>query len=97
MSREEREREREGRIVREKEIVEGRAEACGIGKLPGNLFVSRFEPLLNNYCVLFHVFSLSSPTLRVARLGEKIIADSTNERRKKDGERSIETMGGKTS
>lgn len=70
--------------MREKEIVVGGAEACGIGKLPGNLFVSRFEPLLNNYCVLFHVFSLSSPTLHVARLGEKIIADSTNERRKKE-------------
>lgn len=54
-----RDRERET----EKKRVGGRAEACGIGKLPGNLFVSRFEPLLNNYCVLFHLFSLSSPTL----------------------------------
>lgn len=79
--------------MREKEIVGG-AEACGIGKLPGNLFVSRFEPLLNNYCVLFHVFSLSSPTLHVARLGEKIIADSTNEERKMEKGASKRWGGG---
>lgn len=33
--------------------------ARGIGKLPGNLFVSRFEPLLSDHCVPFHVFFFS--------------------------------------
>lgn len=63
----------------------GRTEACGIGKLPGNLFVSRFEPLLNNYCVLFHLFSLSSPPLSsiVARLKEGNYCGKVEERRRK--------------
>lgn len=65
----------------------GRTEACGIGKLPGNLFVSRFEPLLNNYCVLFHLFSLSSPppslSSIVARLKEGNYCGKVEERRRK--------------